>query len=406
VARGAGRLLGATAVSSTGDGVSQAALPLLAAGLTRDPLTLSLVTVAGWLPWLLVGLVSGALVDRWDRRRTMWLVDGARCVLAAVLTALVATGRASITLLAGLAFALGTGQTLYDNATQAIVPAVTGREPVRLARMNSRLAAAQMAGKELAGPPLGGFLFTLVGWVPFALDAVSFGAASALVAGMPGRFRPGQEGPRSLRREIGEGLRWLWRSPLVRTLAWLIGLINAAWTASSAVMVLFAQDLLGVDGAGYGLLLAALAVGGLPGSLVAARLSRRIPAGRLLIGGVLAMAACQAAVGLAGNAWMAGAALLVAGAVFMIWDVASVSLRQELIPDRLMGRVMGAVRLVGYGSIPLGALLGGVTGRLFGLRAPFLISAAMVAVAVIPAGRVLTTDAIEAARDQARTASA
>ena len=378
-------------------------MPLLASTVTRDPLALAVVSTAAWLPWLLVGLLTGALVDRWDRRTVMWRVDAVRAAVVGVLVALIVSGRVSIPLLAALAFVLGVGQTLYENATQAIVPAVIGRDPARLARANSQLGAAQTGGKELAGPPLGGVLFTVAPWAPFLLDAMSFGVGAVVIAAIRGRFAPARraEAPTRLRAEIAEGLRWVWRSRVIRTLAVMAGVVNAVYGAGLAVMVLYAQDVLGLDALGYGLLLAAVAVGVLPGSLIAPWLARTVPTAPLLVGGIAAVAVLQAAFGLAPVVWVAVAAEVLAGVVYIVFDVAQISLRQELVPDRLIGRVLSAARLVGYGAIPAGTLLGGLAARALGLRAPFILGGLVLAVLAVVSARVLTTTAVEEARAMA-----
>ncbi|HEV3464714.1 MAG TPA: MFS transporter [Actinomycetota bacterium] len=410
------RLWTASAVSTLGDGMYLAALPLLAATLTRDPLAVSVVTFAGWLPWLLFALPAGALVDRLDRRRVMWTVDAARAVVVGALTAAVLAGWASIPLLAAAGFLVGAGQTLFENAAQAMVVAVVGRDPRRLERANGQLVASLTVGQQLAGPPLGSAAFAMATWVPFLADAVSFGASASLVAAIKGRFRvedaPAPRGPaphlpaelparRSLWAEIGEGLRFLVGHRLLRAAVLLVSASNLAFMAGEAVLVLFATEELGLGSRGYGLLLAAVAVGGLPGSLLAARVGGRVPPGRLIVGGVLAGAVVMAGFGLATDPWLAAAAYAATGAVWGVWNVTLLSLRQAIVPDRLMGRVVGAIRLVGFGSIPIGALLGGVAARTLGLRAPFLLGAAVLAVAALAAAPVVTTPAIEAARSEA-----
>jgi MFS family permease len=145
-------LWAASTVSSLGDGMYLAALPLLAATLTRDPLAVSVVTFAGWLPWLLFALPAGALVDRLDRRRVMWTVDAARALVVGVLTVAVLAGWASIPLLAVAGFLVGAGQTLFENAAQAMVVAVVGRDPRRLERANGQLVASLTVGQQLVGP--------------------------------------------------------------------------------------------------------------------------------------------------------------------------------------------------------------------------------------------------------------
>ena len=406
-------------MSTLGDGMYLAALPLLAATLTRDPLPVAVVTVAGWLPWLVFALPAGALVDRLDRRRVMWSVDAGRALVVGALTVAVLAGWASIPLLAVAGFLVGAGQTLVENAAQAMVVAVVGRDPRRLERANGRLVASLTVGQQLAGPPLGSAAFAVAPWLPFLADAVSFAAGAGLVATIGGRFAPdggaaaGAAGRgmaaqravpsrmshgRGMAAQIAEGLRFLFGHRLLRAAVLLVSASNLAVMAGEAILVLFATEELGLDGRGYGLLLAAVALGGLPGSLLALRVAERVPPGPLIVGGVLAGAAAMACFGLATDPWLAGAAYAATGAVWGVWNVTLLSLRQAIVPDRLMGRVVGAIRLIGFGSIPIGALLGGVVARQLGLRAPFLLGAAVLALAALAAAPVVTTGAIKAAR--------
>ena len=147
------RLWTAAAVSNVGDGIRETALPLLAAALTHDPKLVAAVAFANRLPWLLLSLVSGALVDRWDRRRIMTLADGARMVLMVGLSAAVLTDRASIALLCGVAFLLGSAETLFDNAAHAMLPSVVSRDDLENA--NGQLEAAMLVGNHFVGPALG-----------------------------------------------------------------------------------------------------------------------------------------------------------------------------------------------------------------------------------------------------------
>jgi MFS family permease len=395
------KLWTAAAISTLGDGVFLTALPLLAATLSRDPLRVSLITFAGWLPWLLFGLVSGALVDRWDRRRMMWTVDAVRFALVSGLAVVVLADKATIPLLVVVAFLLGIGQTLFDNAAQSLIPALVTRDTRMLERANSQLYGAQTVAQEFAGPPAGGFLFGLAPAVPFLLDAVSFGLSSALIAAIRGSFAPPRcaGAPRSgLRVEIAEGLRWLLHHRVLRTLAGMVGLMNLATMAGGAILVLFAQDALGVGSVGYGLLLAGFGVGGLLGSLVATRLSRHAGTATLLVGATLLLAVAGLVLGVSSSPWLAGAMQALAGMAGMVFNVVGVSLRQAIVPDRLMGRVVSAFRMIGYGAIPAGAILGGVVGRALGVRAPFLLGAGVLTLAALLALPVVNNRTIQAAR--------
>jgi MFS family permease len=180
----------------------------------------------------------------------------------------------------------------------------------------------------------------------------------------------------------------------------LVSVSNLAFMGGEAVLVLFASEELGLGSRGYGLLLTAVAIGGVPGSLLAARVGERVPPGPLIVGGVLTGAVVMACFGVATNPWLAGVAYAATGAVWGVWNVTLLSLRQAIVPDRLMGRVVGAIRLVGFGTIPIGALLGGLVAGALGLRAPFLGGAAVLAVAALAAAPHITTPAIEAARSR------
>ena len=366
-------------VSNLGDGVYVTALPLLAATLTRDPLPVSAVMFAEWLPWLLFGLLAGALLDRWERRRVMWMVDAARLVVVGSFAAVLA-GWASIPLLMATGFLLGTGQTLVDTASQTLIPALVSRDRGRLERANGRLAGTRMVAEQLAGPPAGGFLFSLSAWTPFAVDAVSFAASSALIAAIPGR-RATHGGASEaagrgtgLRAEIAEGLGWLLAHRVLRALALRDAGVHVVTAAQGAVLVLLAQERLGLGSVGFGLLLAGAAVGGTLGSVVTPWLSRRLGPVSVMHGGSVLSGLVAFGIGLTRNPWVAGGLLALGGLCVVTFSVILESLRQQLVPDRLLGRVISAFRLFSYGALPLGALVGGVLARSFGLPAPFLVA--------------------------------
>lgn len=396
-----GKLWTAASVSTLGDGITVTAGPLLAATLTRDPLLIGVVGAASFLPWLLVGLVSGALVDRMDRRVVMWTVDLARAAVLAGMAVAILAGWASIPLLAGGAFLLGVGQTLFDSAAQASIPALVGRDPDRLSSANGRLAGAQTVSQHFAGPPIGGALFTLIPWLPYAVDAVSFLGSSVLLTRIRGRFDVERTGPRrSIRSDIAEGLRWLASHRLLRGLALLTGLLNLVFMASEVVLVLIAQDRLGLGSLGYGLLLTSTAVGSLLASVLVGRLVRHWGEGPAYLLAFGLQAAVLATLGLTTSVWAAAGALAVLGATVTVGNVIVQSLRQAVTPPALLGRVVSVYRLIGFGAIPVGALLGGVLGRV-DLRLPYLAGAAVVALAWLLAAGLLRGGAIARARAEA-----
>jgi MFS family permease len=404
------KLWAAASVSFVGDGIYSTALPLLAATLTRDPLGVASVEVASQLPWLLFALHAGALVDRWDRRRVLWLTDAYRALVLVALTAAILAGWVSIPLLGAAGFLLAVGGTLLTPATMSILPGLVSREPARLERANSRLAAARTVGDNFLGPPAGGAPFSLARWLPFAADTISFAASAALLASIKGRHAPrpdpqDQDGtqlsPRrtSLRVEIVEGLRWLAGQRLLRTLATMNAITSLVFGAWTAIMVLFAQDRLGLGNVGYGLLWTGVAAGSLLGSLLTARLSRLLGQSRLLLLSAATFGATTLGIGATTSPWVAGALLAILGLTLTAWNVVGISLRQVITPDRLVGRVNSTFQLLSFGIMPLGAALGGVLGRTLGLRSPFLIGGLVLLVMALLAVPVITPQAIKAARE-------
>ena len=363
-----------------GDGVTLVAGPLLAASLTRDPLLVGGLAFAQRVPWLLFPLISGALVDRLDRRRVMGYADAVRTALIGALGVAALLGWASMPLLYVVFFLMGTLETLFDNASQAIIPALVSRD--RLERANSRLYAAEIVTNELAGSPLGGFLFGLAAAVPFLLDAGTYAAAAALILSLRGEFRserPEGTPPTTLVAEIGEGLRWLWNHGLIRTLAIMLGVFNMTFAATEAILVLFAQDVLGLGSFGYGVLFTSTAVGGLIASLTADKIVAWLGPGRALQASVLISALVLSVVAFSDSAVVVWAVFLLVGITVVVWNVITVSFRQAVVPEDIFGRVNSVYRLLGWGGLSIGALLGGFLARGFGLTAPFWFAAVVLA---------------------------
>lgn len=169
----------ASTLSNLGDGLRFVALPLLAVSLTRDPLLISGVTALTFLPWLILGPVSGAVVDRVDRRPLLIAVQVVRGVVASLFAVTVVTGTVSMLILYVTATAIAIGETLADTAAQASVPKLARADQLEIA--NGRLVSAQMVTSEIAGAPIGGALFALAAAAPFFLDAATYLAAALFV---------------------------------------------------------------------------------------------------------------------------------------------------------------------------------------------------------------------------------
>lgn len=354
------------------------------------------------LPWLLFSLVSGALVDRLDRRLLMAWVDVFRTALIGILGLAVMSGFASLPMMYVVFFLIGTAETLFANASLAIMPAVVPKE--QLEKANGRLFAAELVTNQFAGGPVGGALFAVAAAAPFLLDAGTFAASAALIFALRGRFRvPEPEGARktTLRAEISEGVGWLARHRLLLTLAIMLGAGNLVFSATFSILVLFAQDVLNLGSVGYGILLAAGGVGGFFGSLLAGRVGSWLGTGRALFLAMFIQAPAFAVTAMSGNPWVVGVMIAVDGFVAFAWNVLTFALRQTLIPANLLGRVTSVYRLIGIGSGALGALVGGFLARELGLAAHFWFSAAVMFVVALASLPLVNNRTVAEARNAA-----
>ena len=297
-----------------------------------------------------------------------------------VLGLAVLLGWASIPLLYAVFFLLGVAETLFDNASTAILPAMVPKGG--LEKANGRLIAAQTITNESAGPLLGGALFALAASAPFLLDSGTFAVSAALVLALRGRFRVERTGgapATTLLAEIAQGLRWLVGHRVLLTLAVMLGVSGFALMATFSILVLYAQDVLGLGEFGYGVLLSASVFGGVAGSLMAERIGVLMGTGRAIFG-VFALGVVHVGLALATSPYLAGAMLALEAFHAMVWNVLTISLRQALIPDGLLGRVGSAFRMIGLGGQALGALAGGLLAQAFGIIAPFWFAAATYAI--------------------------
>lgn len=395
--RGFVQLWSGTAAANLADGITLTAAPLAAATLTRDPVLVSGLVVAQRLPWFLFSLVSGALVDRLDRRTLLVVANAVRALALGGLTAALTAGVEHIALLYASVFALGTAETVVDNAALAVLPSLVDRAD--LGRANGRIYATQSVLNELVGPPVGSWLFALAAAVAFGTGAAAFAVAAAVLAAVPLRGRGEGPEPQPLGGAIRQGFSWFWRSRLIRTVAAMAGVVNLFGAATLGVLVLVAQERLGLDSVGYGLLLSGAALGGVAGGLVAERLTRRLGSGVALFLSNLLPGLGYLGLAVTTDAVVAGILLALGSFAAMVGNVVVITLRQAAVPDHLLGRVTSAYRLIALGALPLGGLLGGALARGFGLTAPFLAGAFALTVLAFALAPVLTTRAMDGAID-------
>lgn len=357
-------------VSTLGTRVSALAFPLLVLAYTGSPAQAGLVGFAQTLPYALLYLPAGALVDRWDRKRVMLVADAARALALGSVAAAVAADAFALAHVAVAAAVEGGCFVFFQLSESAALPRV-----VPAAQLPTALAQnqAREQGADLAGQPLGGLLFAAGQALPFLFDAISYAVSFAFVLRLRARLQESREPtPRRLLSDMAEGVRWLWAQPLLRVLAGLIGLTNLVLAGLTLAVIVRAQSL-GASSAAIGVLFGVTGLGALVGATVAPWLHRRIPT-RLIITGTLWLWVAQpvllAVLSGVGSLTVVVGVAAVPGPVF---NVAVSSYRYALAPDRLQARTQSAIRLVGYGMIPLGSLLTGFLLQRVGATASLLV---------------------------------
>ncbi len=395
------KLWSGQAISQIGSQISFLALPLVAAvTLDATPLQMGVLTAAGAVPDLIVGLHAGAIVDRRRRRPLMIASDIGRAGLLGVVPLAWVAGVLSIDLLYGVALAIGLMTLLFDLAYGALVPVIVPRE--RLVDANAKLELSRTAA-EVAGPGLaGGLIAILTAPVALAFDAASYLASALFLT----RIRTPEpepvrgERPGRLLAEIWEGVTLVATDPRLRSLAGGRGAVGFFNAMLEAVFVLFIARTLGLGPAIIGAIFAVGGAGFLVGSLLPEWVSRRIGLGPATAAAVALAGLSDLLVPLAGGSLWIVVPLLVAaqfcfGLGLTVYNVNVASIRQAIVPGPLLGRAGATLRLIAAGLVPLGAIVGGILGGVLGVRETLVLAAFGELVAALwiwrsPLGRIQT----------------
>jgi MFS family permease len=379
-------LWAAETVSQVGTQVTLLALPVVAVTvLAATPLQMGILTALETAAFLLIGLPAGAWVDRWRRKRVLVTADLVRAVVLATLPVAYLLDVLSLGQLFVVAAVTGTATVFFDVAYQSYLPTLVARE--QLVDGNGKLEASR-AVAQVAGPGATGVLLRVLGApLLIVVDAVSF-LLSALFLGSIGHpdTVPDRAARRPLRAEIAEGLGFVVRHPLLRRIVACTGTGNLFGTVTSTLLVLFALRELDLSESTLGLVLSAGAVGGLVGAATAARFARWVGEGRSIPLAALVLVPFVALTPLA--VLGAPVELLVIGQFGFSWavvvyNITQVSFRQRLCPPALLGRMNASVRVLVFGTMPLGALLGGVLATWLGIVPALWVSVAGEALAAV-----------------------
>jgi len=362
-------LLVSSWVTNFGDGITLAAGPLLVASQTHNPLVIAMAALLQRLPWLMFGLYAGVVADRINRRAIVITTGLARMVILLLLTASILTHRVDTAVVLAALFLFGVNETFGDTTTTTLLPMLVGKRDLGIA--NSRTFTGVIVWNQMAGPPIGAALFAVGMALPFASEAVCVLAGVILISQVRLPAHVKRARPARVREDIREGWRWLWAHPPVRTLAITIFTFNITFGAAWSVLVLYAQQRLGMRELGFGLITTAMAAGGLLGTACYGWLERHVSLGVIMRGGLVIETLTHLALALTRSAWFALIVFAIFGAHASIWATTSTSVRQRAVPAEFQGRV-ASVYLTGVvGGIVIGSALGGLVASAWGITAPF-----------------------------------
>ena len=420
------KLFTASAFSNLGTGVSMVAYPWIASSLTRSPFLLSLIGLMAFLPWLIVSLPGGVLIDRFPRRKIIVLTDLFRGVVTVMVAGVIWANQGSIhvvksvtnltvvhtnvalySVLLVATFLLESASVIGNSASQTFVPMIV--ETDQLERANGRLWTAESLTSSFMGPPLASLLLGVSVFAPLAFDGVSFFFSAGLIGAIGSiAIKPQTKSEKApdFKAELKEGLVWLWRHDFLRPLAMILGGLNFVGAIYGAVFILFAQEDLHTTVFTFGLLMTGVALGGTLGGVFSARVIKKFGRSLILKLTILGMPVTFTATALSNHweiVWFFSALEMF---LAILWNVVTVSMRQEIIPDNLLGRVNSAYRFFALGTQPVGALIGGLSvticshlvSREVALRSPMILAAAIGLLIAFYALPHLTTAKIDAAR--------
>ncbi len=397
------KLFAASALSNLGNGVSTVAYPWIASSITRSPLLLSIIGLMATMPWLVFSLPAGVFIDRSPRRSVIVFTDVLRGAVTLVVaisiwgneshihivksvtkTSLIHTHTGLYLLLLVATFLLGCGEVLGNGASQTFIPLIV--ETDQLETANGRMWTSESLMQNFMGPPLASLLLGISVFAPLVFDGASFFASAGLIALIASSMIKKQtisEVKPNFRAELKEGLTWLWHHPFLRPLAFILGSINGLNALGFSVFILFAQEVLHTSVFTFGLLSTGAAFGGALGGVLAGRIIKRF--GRAFILRLVLLGSPVFLVGMAFSPDWELVWLISAVEMFfaILWNVVTVSMRQEIIPDQILGRVNSVYRFFALGSQPIGAIIGGVLvtisihifSRTYALRTPMLFGA-------------------------------
>jgi len=409
-------LLIASTFSNLADGIAGFAYPWLFSLLTRDPLLISIVSVLVNLPRLIFVLFAGVIADKFNRQKILMYTRLGQVFLTSIFIVLIYLNLDNIPkevqfnepqfeskflIISAaylLAFMFGLLEVTRDNAAQAFLPQIVSKD--NLPKANGRLFGIEIVTNNFLGTPVGGFLIGLSLITPFIFDTLLMLVSVFFITGIKGKF----ERPEDINKDqntsemIKEGVEWLKNNTLLKRLAIYTGIANFFGSMQFPIMILFAQELIGLNAIQYSFLAYGAAIGGLVGSQVANKINAKLEESKTLLISVALFGIGMFAPYVTSNPFIVAGSFGLSSFGSVLWNVQAVSIRQALIPDNLLGRVNSVYRLLALGSNPIGAIFGGAIvkildnsfSREFALRFPFLLGGIFMLILFLSAPRLLS----------------
>jgi MFS family permease len=366
------RLLGTAWASDLGDGVALAAGPLLVLTQTSKPFLIALATLLQRLPWVVLGLQVGVLVDRRDRRLIILIANSARVLILALLSLSIVTDNVSVAVVLVSLTTLGTAEVFVDTTTSTLLPMIVDKDDLGIA--NSRLLFGRFTINRLGGPSIGAGLFALGTAVPFVVHAVCLTFAVALVRTIAFPASSASTEPstrKSVRSDIAAGLRWMWHHRAIRTLTITIFAFNITYGAAWGVLVLYTRDRLRLSGIGFGALTSFGAAGGIVATLLYSRIESKLGMATIMRIGLLIETGMHLSLAVTRTPAIAFLVFFIFGMHEAMWGTTSSTIRQRAVPREFQGRVASVYSVGVFGSLVIGAFIGGAIASTWGVTGPF-----------------------------------
>jgi MFS family permease len=347
-------------ISNFGSSFTQWAVPLLVFDLTHSAFNLGVATAATFLPYLLLGLPLGAWMDRVDRKRAMIALDSLNTIVILSIPLVATFGDLNVWLIYAVTFIQSTIFIAFSAGEFAAIPSLVSKDDLVTAngRIQASYSAAQVAGPVLAGALLSVLPLT---WV-LAFDAGSFAISALSLSLVRGSFNVAEDEPKertSILHDVREGLRYVLSHPVLRNISFMMALINFVGASTYAQLVLFASERLDASKREIGLLFAAGSAGVVVTGLLAGRLRKRFSFTALAMTSLMLMGGCTIVFAGMTAYWAALPLWAAAGGLGILFNINTGSLRQAIVPNHLLSRVLSIAAVLAWSAIPAGALVGG-----------------------------------------------